>query len=108
MAQNGCFMPRWANFFAEMRLEGPRWGNFFAEMSLEGLCGANFFAETPLEGQSWASFSRASSRGNPPGEFVVPCAWQPGPSTGSINPSMRSGALLVAWWAACPGHHLSG
>ena len=26
----------------------------------------------------------------PPGEFVVPCAWQPGPSTGILNPSMRS------------------
>ena len=25
-----------------------------------------------------------------PGEFVVPCTWQPGPSTGSVNPSMRS------------------
>ena len=25
-----------------------------------------------------------------PGEFVVPCAWQPSPSTGSVNPSMRS------------------
>ena len=25
-----------------------------------------------------------------PGEFVVPCTWQPGPSTGSMNPSMRS------------------
>ena len=22
--------------------------------------------------------------------FVAPCAWQPGPSTGSVNPSMRS------------------
>ena len=30
MAQNGCFMARWANFFAEMRLEGPRWASFFA------------------------------------------------------------------------------
>ena len=25
----------------------------------------------------WASFSRTSSRGILPGEFVVPCAWQP-------------------------------
>ena len=31
MAQNGRFMARWANFFAEMPLEGPRWANFFAE-----------------------------------------------------------------------------
>ena len=25
-----------------------------------------------------------------PGEFVVSCAWQPSPSTGSVNPLMRS------------------
>ena len=24
-------MARWANFFAEMRLEGPRWASFFAD-----------------------------------------------------------------------------
>ena len=38
----------------------------------------------------WASFSRTSSRGIPTGEFVVPCAWQPGPSAGTLNPLMRS------------------
>ena len=31
-----------------------------------------------------------------------------GPSTGSVNPSMRSYTLWVAWWAARPGHHLKG
>ena len=31
-----------------------------------------------------------------------------GPSTGSVNPSMRSYTLWVAWWAARPGHHPSG
>ena len=36
-----------------------------------------------------------------------PC-WQPGPSAGSMNPSTRSSTLLAAWWAARPGHHLSG
>ena len=35
MAHNGCFMARWASFFAEMRLKGP--------------CGASFFADQ----QSW-------------------------------------------------------
>ena len=30
------------------------------------------------------------------------------PSTGSVNPSMRSYTLWVAWWAACLGHHPSG
>ena len=31
-----------------------------------------------------------------------------GPSTGSVDPSMRSYTLWVAWWAARPGHHPSG
>ena len=48
-------MARWANFFAEMRLEGLRWANFFAEMRLEGLRWANFFAEMRLEGPCGAS-----------------------------------------------------
>ena len=25
-----------------------------------------------------------------PGEFVAPCTWQPSPSTGTLNPLMRS------------------
>ena len=45
MAQNGCFMPSWGNFFAEMRLEGPSWANFFAEMRLEGPYWASIFAD---------------------------------------------------------------
>ena len=67
MAQNGCFMACRASFFAEMRLKGP--------------CGA--------------SFSRTSRRGIPPGKFVAPCAWQPGPSTGTLNPLMHSCTHLV-------------
>ena len=35
-------------------------------------------------------------------------SWQLDPSTGTLNPLMRSETLLVAWWAACPGHHLTG
>ena len=31
MAQNGWHMARWANFFAEMRLEGPYWASIFAD-----------------------------------------------------------------------------
>ena len=62
MAKNWRLMARWASFFAEMRLERPRWASFFADQ------------------QSW----------DPAGEFVVPCAWQPSPSSGSVNPSMRS------------------
>ena len=40
MAQNGCFMARWASFFAEMRLKGP--------------CGASFFVYQ----QSWDPVGR--------------------------------------------------
>ena len=46
-AQNGrkrCFQARWANFFAEMPLEGPRWANFFAGKLLEAPRRANFVA----------------------------------------------------------------
>ena len=31
-----------------------------------------------------------------------------GPLTGVLNPFLRSWALLVAVWAACPGRHLWG
>jgi len=34
--------------------------------------------------------SRTSSHGIPPGESVVPRAWHRGPSTGTLNPLMRS------------------
>ena len=46
MAEKHCFQARWANFFAEMPLDGPRRANFFAEVLLEGLRGASFFAPT--------------------------------------------------------------
>ena len=35
-------------------------------------------------------FRGNAAGGIPPGEFVVPCAWQPGPSAGALNPHMRS------------------
>ena len=63
MAQNGWYMARWANFFAETRLGG--------------VCRASFFAEMRLEGPCRASFDAMRSR-------------QLGPSTGTLNPSMRS------------------
>ena len=44
MAEKRCFQARWANFFAEMPLDGPRRANFFAEMPLEALCWATFVA----------------------------------------------------------------
>ena len=53
-------------------------------------------------------FSRSSNRGIPRGELCCAVALVVGPSTGSVNPSMRCYTLLVAWWAACPRNHLSG
>ena len=43
-AEKRCFQARWANFFAEMPLEGPRWANFFAGKLLEAPRRANFVA----------------------------------------------------------------
>ena len=43
-AEKRCFQARWANFFAEMPLEGPRWANFFAGKLLEAPRWANFVA----------------------------------------------------------------
>ena len=57
MAEKRCFQARWANFFAEMPLDGPRRANFFAEMPLDGPRRANFFAEMPLEALCWATFA---------------------------------------------------
>ena len=53
-------------------------------------------------------FSRSSNRGIPRDELCCAVALVVGPSTGSVNPSMRCYTLLVAWWAACPRNHLSG
>ena len=55
-------------------------GEFFAETPLEGPCWAKFFAEVPLVGPCWASFFADRQS----------WAWLLGPSTGSVNPSMRS------------------
>ena len=43
-AEKRCFQARWANFVAEMPLEGPRWANFFAGKLLEAPRRANFVA----------------------------------------------------------------
>ena len=69
MAQNWCFLACWAKFFAEEPMKGLCWAKFFAEMQLEARCWASFFADR----QSWA--------------------WSLGPSTSSVNPSMRSFTL---------------
>ena len=49
MAQNGWYMARWANFFAEMRLGGR--ASFFAEMRLGGCAGRVLMQRGP---GSWA------------------------------------------------------
>ena len=55
----------------------------FAQRAQNGpnsaFCGVlgEFFAEMPVEGRCWAN-------------FVTAWAWQLGPTTGSVNPSMRS------------------
>ena len=60
-----------AKKFAQHTKNGSKWVFY-------GVVG-EVFRGNAAEGAVWASFSRASSRGIPPGEFVVPCAWQPGP-----------------------------
>ena len=53
-------------------------------------------------------YSRSSSRVILLGDLCRAAALVAGPSTGSVNPSMRSYTLWVAWWAARLGHHPSG
>ena len=60
-----------AKKFAQHTKNGSKWVFYGAV--------GEVFRGNAAEGAVWASFSRASSRGIPPGEFVVPCAWQPGP-----------------------------
>jgi len=47
-------MARWANFFAEMPLEGLCWASFFAELLRNGALG-EFFAEVRAEAPCGAS-----------------------------------------------------
>ena len=59
--------------------------------------GRSFSRKSRWRGCAGRVFSRTGSRG---------CGRRP--SIGSVNPSMRSYTLWVAWWAARPGHHPSG
>ena len=47
MAQNGCFMARWASFFAEMRLKGAAWGEFFRGSAVVGSRRASVLRRAP-------------------------------------------------------------
>ena len=69
-------------------------GEFFRGNVAGGPCWASFFAEVPLEGPCWASL-RTGSRGIPRGELCCAAALVVSPSTGSVNPSIRSYSHLV-------------
>ena len=66
-AEKRCFQARWANFFAEMPLEGLRWACFFAELLRNGALG-EFFAELQalMVGAWWvrSGCGRRSSSGD--------------------------------------------
>ena len=96
-AQNtpkSAFLRLLGEFFRGRAAGGAVLGEFFAEVPLEGPCWASFFAEVPLEGVCWASL-RTGSRGIPRGELCCAAALVVSPSTGSVNPSIRSYPHLV-------------
>ena len=96
-AQNtpkSAFLRLLGEFFRGSAAGGAVLGEFFAEVPLEGPCWASFFAEEPLEGVCWASL-RTGSRGIPRGELCCAAALVVSPSTGSVNPSIRSYSHLV-------------
>ena len=70
--------------------------------------GRSFSRKCRWRGCAGRVFSRTGSRRIPRGELCCAAALVVGPSTGSVDPSMRSYTLWVAWWAACLGHHPSG
>ena len=43
-----------------------------------------------FDGAPGEYFRGNAAGGGAPGEFVAPCAWHRGPSTGTLNPLMRS------------------
>ena len=91
-AEKCCFQARWANFFAEMSLEGPRWANFFAGKLLEAPRRANFVAHAgaPAHVRSlrcppclqWWGFCTTRSR-------RTACRQRVGPSCRAIPPAAQ-------------------
>ena len=71
--------------------------SFSRKCRWRGCAGRSFSRKSRWRGCAGRVFSRTGSRG---------CGRRP--SIGSVNPSMRSYTLWVAWWAACLGHHPSG
>ena len=90
-------------FFRGNAAGGACWASFFAETRLEGRAGRVFSRKSCWRGCVGRVFSRSSSRVILLGDLCRAAALVVGPSTGSVNPSMRSYTLWVAWWAARPG-----
>ena len=80
---------------------------FSRKRGWRGRAGRVFSRKCRWRGCAGRVFSRFSSRGILLGELCRAVALVSGPSTGSVNPSMRSYTPWVAWWAARPGHHPS-
>ena len=91
-AEKRCSQARWANFFAEMPLEGPRWANYFAGKLLEAPRRANFVAHAgaPAHVRSlccppflqWWGFCTTRSR-------RTVCRRRVGPSCSAIPPAAQ-------------------
>ena len=86
-----------AKKFAQHTKNGSKWvfdgalGELLRENAAGGVVRGELLRENAAGGAVPGEYSsRTSTRGTPPSEFVAPCAWQPDPSTGSVNPSMRS------------------
>ena len=82
-------------FFRGSAAGGACRAKFFAEEPLVGVCWASFFAEVPLEGVCWASFFADRQSWDPTGRTLLRRSPGLRPSTGSVNPSMRSYTHLV-------------
>ena len=65
-------------------------GEFFRGSAAGGVAWGEFFAEVPLEGVCRASIFAIQQPQVPVGELWCAAALVVGPSTGSVNPSMRS------------------
>ena len=70
-------------------------GEFFRGSAAGGVAWGEFFAEVPLEGVCRASIFAIQQPQVPVGELWCAAALVVGPSTGSVNPSMRSYTHLV-------------
>ena len=82
-------------FFRGSAAGGAVLGEFFRGSAAGGVAWGEFFAEVPLEGVCRASIFAIQQPQVPVGELWCAAALVVGPSTGSVNPSMRSYTHLV-------------